>query len=303
MTLSRTKLISKWALTAFLASGLISTGLSANEQANAHASIHAQLAKKKQSELTAKEIMILNEASRKSVTEYSTLQMKLTNAKGQERNRVLELRIDDSNIIARKTYVEFVEPSSIKGTRILTLEKESAEEDADRWIFLPALRKTRRIAASDIGESFVGTEFTYEDMEIADGVVGSANHSYKILREEEATDALGVVKPTWVIEALPVTQKRIEESSYSKRIIWVEKDYFTAIKEEYYDKKGEHMKTRTSADVTKFYGQNNKEVWRPNRIEMIDHMTHNKTLIIFDQQIDKPISDRVFTKRFLKTGL
>jgi hypothetical protein len=257
----------------------------------------------KPDKLTAKKIMLLNEKSRKSITEYADLYMTLTNARGQERKRVMKMRIDDSNFIARKTYIEFISPKDVKGTRILMLEKEDINQEQDRWLYIPALRKTRRIANSDIGESFVGTDFTYEDMEVNDGIVGSNNHSYKLIREEDKEDALGVLKPCWVIEAIPMTKKRMSDSSYSKRIIWVGKQYFTAIQEDYYDKDGEHYKTRTSSDVTKFITGEDKEIWRPNRMEMIDFEKNHKTLIVFDQVIDKPIPSRVFTKRFLQVGL
>ncbi|MEW6994412.1 outer membrane lipoprotein-sorting protein [Colwelliaceae bacterium MEBiC 14330] len=263
----------------------------------------AQSITEKIDDLTAKDIMLLNEKSRKSITEYTDLYMTLTNARGQERKRVMKMRIDDSNFIARKTYIEFISPKDVKGTRILTLEKEDINQEQDRWLYVPALRKTRRIANSDIGESFVGTDFTYEDMEINDGIVGTNNHSYKLIREEDREDALGVIKPCWVIEAIPVTEKRISDSSYSKRIIWIEKEYYTAIQEDYYNKDGEHFKTRTSSDVTKFITAAGKEIWRPNRIEMIDFEKEHKTLIVFDQIIDKPIPSRVFTKRFLQVGL
>lgn len=252
---------------------------------------------------TGVEVMLLNETSRKSITELADVSMTLTNRRGQERKRLLKVRIDDSNIIARKTFVEFATPKDVKGTRILTLEKEDVDEDPDRWIYLPALRKTRRISGSDIGESFVGTDFTYEDMEVADGVVGVKNHKYRILREENVVDALGVEKPCWVVEAIPVTEKRIKESSYSKRIIWVEQDYFTAINIEYYDKDGLHFKTQTAADVHKYVGVGGKDIWRPNRVEMTNHEKEHKTLIIFDSTIDQPILSKIFTRRFLKVGL
>jgi uncharacterized protein len=112
--------------------------------------------------ITAEEIVLLNEKSRKSITEYADIFMTLTNESGQTRERALKLRIDDSNVLARKIYIEFASPKDVKGTKILTLDAEDPNADGDRWIYLPALQKVRRITASDIGESFVGTDFTYE---------------------------------------------------------------------------------------------------------------------------------------------
>jgi hypothetical protein len=115
-------------------------------------------------------------------------------------------------------------------------------------------------------------------------------------------DSLGVKNKCWVIEAIPVTAKRIKESSYSKRIMWIEQQYYTSIEEHLFNKDGVHIKTRTSADVRQFQAQN-RMVWRPNRIEMKNLIKQHKTLIVFEQIIDKPIEPKVFTQAFLKIGL
>ena len=126
---------------------------------------------------TPREIMLANETSRKSITEQSNMQMTLTNTKGESRVREVLLLIDDSNNLARKTYLRFNTPRDVKDVRILTIEHENIDDDDDRWLYLPAMKKVRRISASNKGESFMGTDFSYEDFEIADGVVGSKNHS------------------------------------------------------------------------------------------------------------------------------
>lgn len=251
--------------------------------------------------LTPKEVMLANEASRKSITEQSNMKMTLTNAKGDTRVRDVLLLIDDSNHLARKTYLRFSSPRDVKDVRILTLEHENINDDDDRWLYLPALKKTRRISASNKSESFMGTDFSYEDFEIADGVVGSQNHSYKLLREEEIEDALGVKKKCWVIEAVPITEAQIRDSENSKRIIWVEQEHFAAIQEHYYNKNGVLFKKRTSSDVREYTGVGNKTVWRPMRIEMTTLATgHKTTVLLNDFKVDENIASNTFTRQYVE---
>ncbi len=252
--------------------------------------------------MDAKEIMLANEASRKSIAEQSSMNMTLTDANGNTRVRDVLLMIDDSNILARKTYIRFNSPRDVKDVRILTLAHENTEEDDDRWLYLPALKKVRRIAASTKGESFMGTDFSYEDFEIADGVVGSKNHSYKLLKEETIPDALGVKKLCWVIEVLPTSEKQKRDSENSKRIVWVEQQHFAAIQEHYFNKSGALFKVRTSSDVRPFEANKKKIVWRPLRIEMTTlESGHKTTVMLNDFKVDLPVQASLFTRRYVET--
>jgi len=252
--------------------------------------------------LSAREVMLANELSRKSITEQSRMQMTLTNPRGDVRVRELQLRIDDSNPLARKTYLEFRSPRDVKDVRILTLEKEDVAADDDRWLYLPVMKKVRRISASNKGESFMGTDFSYEDFEVADGVVGSQNHQYTLLREETIEDALGVMKLCWVIEAVPTTQEQIRSSENSKRIIWIDQKHFAAVQEYYFDKNGEHFKKRTSSDVQRYSTKDGKVVWRPARLEMTTIATGHKTTVLLDEvQIDETIPKGLFTRDYVSS--
>jgi outer membrane lipoprotein-sorting protein len=249
------------------------------------------------------DVMLANEASRKSITEMSNMKMTLTNAKGDTRVRDVLLLIDDSNPLARKTYLHFETPRDVKDVRILTLESEVLDADDDRWLYLPAMKKVRRISASNKGESFMGTDFSYEDFEIADGIVGSQNHKYTLLREEEIEDALGVKKACWVIEAIPVTERQIKESENSKRIIWVDKQHYAAIQEHYFNKNGVLFKKRTSSDVRPYPASGDRTVWRPMRIEMKTVATgHKTTVLLNDFKVDEDISPKLFTRQYVETN-
>lgn len=252
---------------------------------------------------TGEQIMLLNEDSRKGITETSDVHITMTDAQGRKRERLLKMRVDDSDKVARKSYLEFVEPKDVKGTRVLALEKSDPELDPDRWLYLPALRKVRRIAGADQTQSFVGTDFTYEDISITDGVVGVKHHKYSILREETIEDASGVDHKCWVIEAIPVTQKQIEQGLYSKRIIWIEQQHYTAIQEHYFNKSGVLFKTRVSADIRELPASGGRTEWRPNFTEMKNLETGHSTLVRFEQLLDLPIDQKIFSRRFLEIGL
>ncbi|BBN55574.1 hypothetical protein TRE132_36990 [Pseudomonas chlororaphis subsp. aurantiaca] len=252
---------------------------------------------------TGEQVMLLNEGSRKSLTETNDVFITMTDAQGNTRERTLKLRIDDGDKAARKSYLEFVAPKDVKGTRVLALEKSDAQEDPDRWIYLPALRKVRRIAGADQTQSFVGTDFTYEDMSISDGIVGVKNHSYKILREERLKDNSGVERHCWVVEAIPSSKKQIEQGLYGKRIIWVEQQYYTAIQEHYFNKSDQLFKIRTSSDIRPFPAAGGTTKWRPNLFSMKNLETGHSTHVRFEQVLDQPIDAKIFTRRFMEIGL
>lgn len=280
--------------------GILSLLLGACSQAMAIGIELSDMTEAEKEALSPREVMLANEASRKSITEQSNMKMTLTNARGDKRVRDVLMLIDDSNQLARKTYLEFSSPRDVKDVRILTLEKEEITEDDDRWLYLPALKRVRRISASNKSESFMGTDFSYEDFEIADGVVGSKNHEYTLLREETIEDALGVEKHCWVIEAIPVTEHQIRESENSKRIIWVDQEHFAAIQEHYFNKNGELFKIRTSSDVRPYPAEGGKTVWRPMRIEMTTQATgHKTTVLLNDFKVDEGIPENVFTRSYV----
>ncbi|MBI4831919.1 MAG: outer membrane lipoprotein-sorting protein [Candidatus Lindowbacteria bacterium] len=174
----------------------------------------------------------------------------------------------------------------MKGVGLLTVEY-SARDD-DQWLYLPALRKVRRISASDQGDNFMGTDFTYEDIrsEKLD------QHQYTVARSETIDG-----HDCYVIEAVPSTEKQKKESGYSRREIWVRKDIFLTVQTKYYDKKGEHFKTEVRTDVVEVC----PNIYRPNFMEMKNLKTKHTTQLGFDERkINKGLNDTIFTERELQ---
>ncbi len=239
-------------------------------------------------ELSGRQIMERNEEQNKGDDEYNKTSMRLINKRGQERNRKMEYSrktdADDND----KIFMRFLEPADVKGVGLLTIEH--SDLDDDQWLYLPALKKVRRISASDQNDNFMGTDFTYEDIRSEK----LEKHEYRLVRSEVIDG-----HDCYLIEALPATEQQKQESGYSRREIWIRKDIFLKIQTKYYDKKGGHFKTEVHRDVVEAA----PDIYRPNIMEMKNLKTGHTTQITFDERrINSGIPDRVFTKRELKRG-
>ncbi len=235
-------------------------------------------------ELTARGIMDKNDEIANSRDSASSLTMKLINEKGQERVRKVsywEKKDKDDN---RNTLVKFLLPADVKGTGLLTLEHKGSEDD--QWLYLPAMRKTRRISASDKGDSFMGSDFTYEDMERDD----LDEFEYKLLG---AADAAG--EPCYKIEGIAVSESKKKETSYNKREFWIRKSDYVLLKINYYNKKGDFFKILTFSDIRIINGKP-----RAHKLVMENFQRKHKTELLYEEiKLDEGLSDSLFTERQL----
>jgi outer membrane lipoprotein-sorting protein len=240
-----------------------------------------------ESSITAREIIIKNDQQRKAADEKLELTMKLINKKGKERVRkVIQFKKTNDNG-QQKTLIRFLSPADVKGTGLLTIEH--SDRDDDQWLYLPSLRKVRRISASNKSDNFVGTDFSYQDLKSEE----MENYQYKLIKEEKInhTDCL-------VVEAVPNNDKEKKESGYSRRILWISKDNFVAIRIQYYNKKGELFKKFKATDIRLIDGTNK---WRTHKIAMENLKKKHRTFLIYKNfLINKGIEDNVFTERYLK---
>jgi len=239
-------------------------------------------------ELTGNEIMRLEDTENEAQDEIMVMSMKLINKRGQMRNRVISFSVKKANEFDDNILVRFFEPSDVKGVGLLTLEHEEADDD--QWLFLPALKKERRISSSDQSDSFMGTDFTYEDMKSEK----LNDHEYTLLREEslEGVDCL-------VVEAVPSTEKQKRESGYSKRELWIDKKTFLRLQVKYSDKKGEYFKIEQRSEIEEVL----PGIYRPNYVEMKNLKKQHTTQLSFkERQLNVDLSDSLFTVRSLKRG-
>ena len=234
---------------------------------------------------------IMERVKEQDRTKDTTAELKMTllNARGSNRERqltqVTKTGADDN----RKQLIRFQSPADVAGTGFLSIEH--SDRDDDRWLYLPALRKTRRIAGSDKTDSFVGSEFTYEDLESEE----LNDYAYK-LRGEENVNGI----ETWIIEAVASEPERLKESGYGKRELWINKTHHLIVQAKFYDKQGAYTKRLLSENIRQVTGS---QKWRPYKLTMEDVRKGKKTVLeIAEYQIDQGAPDDYFSQRYLKRG-
>ncbi len=212
----------------------------------------------------------------------------LTNASGQERVRktfaATRLQADGTH---NRRVIRFLSPGDVRNTTTLIIEK-AAQDDV--WVFLPTLKKARRLASSNNNRSFVGTDLTYGDL------IGHKpqDWTHRVLREETWD---GV--PTRVIESLPKTAEIAGNTGYSKRVSWVADDSFVALKTELYDAGNALQKTVLSSELKAVDPARQK--YQPMLVKVSNHQTGHSTTVrmdSFDANVD--VSDSYFTNGYLE---
>jgi hypothetical protein len=237
-------------------------------------------------ELTGRQIMEKEERLNKGKDEFNYMNMRLINSRGQERNRKIEYyrktdEGDNDSILMR-----FLEPADVKGVGLLTVEQPKREDD--QWLYLPALKKVRRISSSEQTDNFMGTDFTYEDIRSEK----YDKHLYNIIGNETVDG-----HDCYVIEALPASEAEKKESGYSRREIWVRKNIFLTVQTKYYDAIGEYFKIGVRKDIIEVA----PNIYRGNFMEMRNLKTGHTTQLLFnDRRINKGIESIIFTERELK---
>ena len=238
---------------------------------------------------TAREIMEKNFY----VTKVSAIEMEATmvliNDRGQKRERktttVVKLQ---PNGVDSKFLVRFKAPADVNGTGFLQVEHSDGDDDL--WIYLPALKKSRRLVANNKKDSFVGSDFSYGD--IALPKVDLYQHT---LKGKESVDGV----ECYIIESTPRDDAVRSSSGYSRKVTWVRVDNALESKVEYFDLAGRLLKTQ----VVKRHElvEPDKGKWFALHREMTNHQTGHRTTFIVDKlQATAKVSDDLFTTRYLE---
>jgi outer membrane lipoprotein-sorting protein len=217
-------------------------------------------------------------------TSHSLIHMDLVDAQGNVKNRIIEEWSTEGENDQNRLVIVFHRPASVQGTRFLVVENE--DRDDDQWIYLPALDRVRRIAASENDQSFMGTDFTYGDLQTRE--VDEDTHT--LLREERFGG-----RDCYVVESVP---KNPDDSQYSKRIQWVAKDIWMPLKAEFYDKRGDLLKVSTMERIDQVQGY-----WTPMETVMENVQTGHKTRLEVQKiRYNENLDPDLFTTNFLRTG-
>ena len=233
--------------------------------------------------ITGEEIIKKVDNQPKPKTTIAKMKMVLISKSGSKRVREVITYIKEEKGVT-KTLMKFLSPADIRGTGFLIWDYKDENKDSDQFLYLPALKKTRRITSSQKNQSFLGTDFSYQDME---GVnVDKATH--KLLREEQCGQY-----QCYVVQSIP---KPGVDYQYSKVVEWIRKDIFVPVKAEMYDKKGKKIKRLTVDKLEKI-----KNYWIMKQSTMENLKTHHKTILSIEKIVlDKKIPDVYFTQRFLE---
>ncbi len=207
--------------------------------------------------------------------------MVLINQQGGQRKRELTmLRKNMRSGGDQRYYMYFHAPPDVKGTTFLVWKYPT--KDDDRWIYIPAIKLVRRIAASDRRSSFVGSDFTYEDVSGRD----VSDETHTLLRSEVLEG-----RPCYVLESRPVGG-----ADYARRVSWIDTERWIPLKEEYFDARGRNIRVFAADRVEEIGGH-----WTVTRRTMRNLQTGQRTEVTFqDVSYDQGLPDNLFTERALR---
>jgi outer membrane lipoprotein-sorting protein len=181
--------------------------------------------------------------------------------------------------------MRFIAPADVAGTGFLVIEH--ANRDDDRYLYLPALRRTKRIASSGKGGNFMGSDYTYYD-------IGEPKLDDWTYPEVEADTLDGIA--CYRITALPATPQIEKDTGYSKLVHWVRKDRMSVIKTEYYDRRGKLLKVLTIPEMVQLEG-----VWFQSHLVMKNVQDNRTSEMRFENiKINTGLSADLFSKRRLE---
>jgi outer membrane lipoprotein-sorting protein len=232
-----------------------------------------------------KGLAIIEEADRRDtgwVDATAALDMILRNSQGQESSRALRIKSLEVDGDGDKSLSVFDAPKDIKGTALLSYTHALTPDD--QWLYLPALKRVKRIASANKSGPFVGSEFAYEDLTSQE----VEKYTYRWLRDEDLDG-----HACFVIEAYPA----YENSGYTRQVVWLDQAMYQPVRIDYYDRKDALLKTLTASDWQQYLDR----YWRPGRMLMENHQTGKSTeLKWFDYQFKTGLTDRDFDQDTLK---
>ena len=230
--------------------------------------------------------------------EYVTrnLAMTMTDRRGKSRLReTISYRKYFSG--EKKTVLFYLAPANVRGTAFLTWDYMAPNVEDDQWLYLPALRKVRRISSGDRGDYFLGTDFTYDDMK-QDGKLSVADFHYSITGGRSTKTPKPGDFEQISLESLPKTDKIAKELGYSRTLITIDTSNWVVRVVEFWGLKGRHLKTLTALDVREVQG-----IWTRHELTMKNHQTgHKTTLMLSNVDYTTPVKTNLFTRQALSRG-
>ena len=212
----------------------------------------------------------------------ANMRMILRNRQGETSEREIRVRSLEVEGDGDKSLTVFDRPADVKGTAFLSYTH--AIKPDDQWLYLPALKRVKRIASANKSGPFMGSEFAYEDISSQE----VEKYKYKYLRDEVLDS-----QETFVVERYP----QYKHSGYTRQVTWLDKEHYRVLKVEFYDRKRALLKTLRAKDYKQYLDQ----YWRAHTMEMVNHQNGKSTNLLFsDYQFRTGLTDRDFDRNSLK---
>ena len=214
--------------------------------------------------------------------------MLLRNKHGQESERnflyySMEVIEDGKKVDGDKSLVVFDRPRDVKGTILLTYAHYA--EDDDQWLYLPAIKRTKRISSHNKSGSFVGSEISYEDITFPE----VEKYTYKWLREE-TVDGLAFD----VVDRFPVDK---ENTGYLYQRVWYDQEHVRVFKIDFYDRKNSLLKTQAFSGFKQYLDN----IWRANNETFTNHQNGKSTVLTWsDYHFHAGLTEKLFRKNSLE---
>ncbi len=233
--------------------------------------------------VTGRDVMVMEDERPDGDDRTSVMKMTLVNKRGSTRVREVSSYSKDYGK-DKKSVMVFERPADVKGTAFLSWEYDDPSKEDDKWLYMPAMKKVRRISGASKNEYFMGSDFTYDDM--GDRHVDEDTHT--MLGEEAVGEHV-----CWKIESVPVDP----DDMYTRKVLWISKTAHMVLKAEYYDKDG-LLKVYRVLDFGREGG-----FWTVRHSEMENIIRDHKTVMEFDSmQYDTGLQDRLFKVSSIQRG-
>lgn len=204
--------------------------------------------------------------------------MVLRNKQGQTSKRDMRFRTLEQKTDGDKSMVIFDRPKDVKGTALLTFSHKNGIDD--QWLFLPALKRVKRIASNNKSGPFMGSEFAYEDLSSQE----VEKYTWTFIKDDGKH---------FVLERVPA----YKNSGYKRQIIWFDKEHYRMMKTEFYDRKNSKLKTLVASG----YKQYKNKFWRAAKMDMTNHQTGKSTTLEWNNyKFGTGLKAGDFTKNKLK---
>lgn len=246
-------------------------------------------------ELTARDIVEKMDTRYTGDSSRARAQLVLIDRRGRERVRDLVMyQLDQGEV--EKAITFFLSPADVEGTAYLSYDYADDRDD-DSWLYLPALKQVRRIASGDRSGSFMGSDFTYSDI---NGVTTDW-YQYELLDESAEVDGA----EAWLIESTPkpdYAERVSDETGYKKSHLWIRKDNFIQVRAKIWEERANRIKYFSASELEEIDG-----IWTPMRMQMIttrnDEREHSSVFQFSEMVYNEHTDESLFTTQAMQEGI